>query len=137
MNGLAVGPTAIYFTTQGAGAEEKRKTATPKVVSFSPNSGDQNVNPDVKEVRVTFDLPMGSGCSWCTAGDDDSDFPKGREGQLVHWTDDKRTCVLPVTLESGKTYRLSINSSRHKNFQSEAGVPCEPVEYTFKTQQKN
>ncbi|HSU56363.1 MAG TPA: M56 family metallopeptidase [Candidatus Dormibacteraeota bacterium] len=134
VNGLAVAPAAIYFTTRGAGPDVTLKTLVPQVVSFSPINGDQNVSPDLAEVRVTFNLPMGGGCSWCTVGDTDSDFPKGREGKQYYWTDDKRTCVLPVTLESARTYRISINSPWHKNFQSEGGVPSEPVEYSFKTQ---
>ncbi len=34
------------------------------------------------------------------------------------------------------TYRLSLNAAEFKNFQSEAGVPLEPVAYTFKTSGK-
>jgi RNA polymerase sigma-70 factor (ECF subfamily) len=132
-NGAAAPPSAIYFATQGASPDVKAKTFVPKVMAFSPSDGDQNVARDLTEVRVTFNVPMGGGCSWCTVGDDDSDFPKGREGKEYYWTDDKRTCVLPVTLESGKTYRLSINAAEYKNFQSEGGVPCEPVKYSFKT----
>jgi beta-lactamase regulating signal transducer with metallopeptidase domain len=132
-NGAAAMPSAIYFATKGAPPEVKTRTMAPQVVSFSPSNGEQNVAPDLTEVRVTFNVPMGGGCSWCTVGDDDSDFPKGREGKQYYWTDDKRTCVLPVTLESGKAYRISVNAAEYKNFQSEAGVPCEPVEYSFKT----
>jgi bla regulator protein BlaR1 len=133
VNGNSAAPSAIYFTTRGASPEVKARTLAPKVVAFSPSDGDQNVASDLTEVRVTFNVPMGGGCSWCTVGDDDSDFPKARGGKKFYWTDDKRTCVLSVTLESGKAYRLSINTPEYKNFQSEAGVPCEPVKYSFKT----
>jgi beta-lactamase regulating signal transducer with metallopeptidase domain len=132
-NGTATPPSAIYFATKGAPTGVKARTMAPQVVAFSPSNGDQNVAPDLTEVRVTFSVPMGDGCSWCSVGEDDSDYPKGREGKDYYWTHDKRTCVLPVTLESGKTYRISINSAWHENFQSDGGVPCEPVEYSFKT----
>jgi beta-lactamase regulating signal transducer with metallopeptidase domain len=132
-NGMAVAPSAIYFTTQGASPEMKARLTTPQVVACSPSHGDQNVDAALAEVRVTFNVPMGGGCSWCIVGAERAAFPRGREGEKVYWTEDKRTCVLPVTLEAGKTYRLGINDDWNKNFQSEAGVPCEPVEYSFKT----
>jgi hypothetical protein len=132
-HGLAALPSAIFFTTQGASDELKAKTLVPQVVRLDPANGAQNVSPEVTEVRVTFSVPMGGGFSWCTLGDDDADFPKGREGKEVHWTEDKKTCVLPVVLKPGMTYRLGLNAPEFKNFQSEGGVPLEPVEYTFKT----
>ena len=76
---------------------------------------------------------MGAGFSWCTAGDDDHDFPPSPDGLLAHWTDDRKTCVLPVTLKPGMTYRICLNAPGYNNFQSEGGVPLEPVSYTFVT----
>jgi len=131
--GVAALPSAIFFTTQGAGEELKARTLLPKVVRCDPDNGAQNVSPAVTELRVTFSVPMGGGCSWCTAGDDDSDFPKGAEGKRVYWTEDKKTCVLPVALQPRMPYRLSLNAPGYINFQSEGGVPLEPVAYRFKT----
>jgi Bacterial Ig-like domain len=111
------------------------RTLVPKVVRCDPDNGAQSVSPTVTELRVTFNVPMGGGCSWCTAGDDDSDFPKGVEGKRSYWTEDKKTCVLPVTLKSNMTYRISLNAPGYINFQSEGGVPLEPVAYSFKTAQ--
>jgi hypothetical protein len=132
-HGLAARPSAIYFTTQGASDELKAMTLVPQVASFDPYNGAQNVSPAVTELRVTFSMPMSGGCSWCTVSDDGADFPKGREGKRVYWTEDQKTCVLPVELKPGMTYRLSINAPEFKNFQSAGGVPLEPVAYTFKT----
>ncbi len=131
--GVPVAPSAIYFTTQGASDEFKAMTLAPQVVSLEPHNGAQYVNPATTELRVTFNVPMGGGCSWCMMSDDGADFPKGREGKRVSWTEDKRTCVLPVELKPGMTYRLSLNDANHKNFQTAGGVPLAPVEYTFKT----
>jgi hypothetical protein len=108
-------------------------TLVPQVASLDPYNGAQNVSPAVTELRVTFNMPMGGGCSWCTVSDDGADFPKGPEGKRVYWTEDKKTCVLPVELTPGMTYRLSLNAPEFKNFQSAGGVPLEPVAYTFKT----
>ncbi len=132
-HGLAALPSAIYFTTQGASDELKAMTLVPQVVKLDPFNGAQNVSPAVTELRVTFSVPMGGGCSWCTVSDDGADYPKGPEGKRVYWTEDKMTCVLPVELKPGMTYRLSLNAPEFKNFQSAGGVPLEPVEYTFKT----
>lgn len=132
-HGLAARPSAIYFTTQGASDTLKARTLVPQAVRFEPYNGALNVSPAVTELRATFSVPMGGGCSWCTVSDDGADFPKGPEGKRVYWTEDKLTCVLPVELKPGMTYRLSLNSPDHKNFQSDGGVPIEPVEYTFKT----
>ncbi|HZR19169.1 MAG TPA: M56 family metallopeptidase [Verrucomicrobiae bacterium] len=134
--GVPAMPSAIFFTTKGADEQLKAKTLTPRVVRLEPDNGAQNVSPEIEEVRVTFNVPMGGGFSWCTAGDDDSDFPKGREGKRAHWTEDKKCCVLPVTLKPGMTYRLSLNAEGYKNFQSVGGVPLEPVAYTFTTSGK-
>jgi beta-lactamase regulating signal transducer with metallopeptidase domain len=131
--GVAALPSAIFFTTQGASEQLKARTLVPKVVRCDPDNGAQNVSPAVTELRVTFDAAMAGGCSWCTAGDDDSDFPKGVEGKQVYWTEDKKTCVLPVALRPRMTYRLSLNAPGYINFQSEGGVPLEPVAYSFKT----
>ena len=131
--GVAALPSAVFFTTQGAGQELKARTRLPRVVRFEPANGAQNVSPEVAELRVAFSVPMGGGCSWCAAGEDHHDFPKGRKGKGFYWTEDKKTGVLPVELKPGMTYRLSLNAPEHNNFQSDAGVPLEPVEYTFKT----
>jgi hypothetical protein len=132
-HGLAALPSAIFFTTQGASDELKAMTLVPQVVKLDPYNGAQNVSPAVTELRVTFSVPMGGGCSWCSVSDDGADYPKGPEGKRVYWTEDKLTCVLPVELKPGMTYRLSLNAPEFKNFQSAGGVPLEPVEYTFKT----
>jgi len=135
-HGVAAPPSAIYFTTRGASEELKAKTILPRVVRFEPDNGAQNVSPAVTELRVTFSVPMGGGMSWCTAGDDDHDYPYGPEGKRAYWTEDKMTCVAPVQLKPGKTYRVKLNDTGYNNFGSEAGVPLEPVSYTFKTSDK-
>jgi len=51
------------------------------VVKLDPFNGAQNVSPAVTELRVTFSVPMGGGCSWCTVSDDGADYPKGPEAR--------------------------------------------------------
>ena len=125
--------SAIWFTTSGTSNEPKRDTQVPKIVSMKPPSGSEDVSPDVKELRVTFSVPMGGGFSWTGGG---PQFPTSPEGKKPFWTEDHKTCVLPVELKPNSQYRLGLNSPSYKGFQSATGVPLAPVVYTFKTSAK-
>ena len=89
-----------------------------------------DVNYALTQLAVTFDVPMGVGFSWVGGG---PAFPTGIESKRPAWSGDHRTCVLSVQLRPGVTYKLGLNSPWHKNFQSAAGVPLIPVDYTFTT----
>jgi hypothetical protein len=67
--------------------------------------------------------------SWTGSG---PEFPPLREGEKARWKD-KRTCVLPVTLESGHRYRVGINSPSYRNFRSVAGASASPTAILFTT----
>lgn len=128
--GVPAKPSAIYFTTEGASAALKAKTAVPQIVSITPANGAKDVDPGLTELRLTFNVPMGGGFSWTGGG---PEFPTIPDGKKPFWTEDHKTCVLPVELKSGSQYRLGLNSVSHKNFQSAGGVPLEPIVYTFRT----
>ena len=102
-------------------------------MSVTPAIGAQDVSPDLKELRVTFNVPMGEGFSWTGGG---PEFPTIPEGKKPFWTEDHKTCVLPVELKPNSQYRLGLNSPSFKNFKSADGVPLAPVVYTFKTSAK-
>ena len=123
-SGVAVAASAITFSTRGTPAK------APKIVAINPRNGTNNVSPALKELRVTFDIPMGEGCSWTGGG---PEFPTIPEGKKPYWTDDHKTCVLPVELKPNQQYLLGLNSPSYKNFQSADGVPLPPTKYTFKT----
>ncbi len=125
--------SAIWFTTSGTAEAPKRDTQAPKIVSMEPPIGTQDVSPDLKELRVTFTVPMGGGFSWTGGG---PQFPTIPEGKKPFWTEDHKTCVLPVELKPDSQYRLGLNSPSFKNFRSAEGVPLVPVVYTFKTSAK-
>lgn len=126
--GVPARPSAIYFTTRGASDELVAKTQKPIVLEMNPANGATAVDPQTTELRVTFSVPMGGGFSWTGGGDT---YPTVRE--RPHWMEEQRTCVLPVRLKPNHQYRLGLNSPSHKNFQSAAGVPLNPVIYTFRT----
>jgi hypothetical protein len=124
--------SAIWFTTSGTppAADSKSEPRAPKIVTAKPPLGAQEVSPDLKELRVTFNVPMQEGCSWTGGG---PQFPTIPEGKKPLWTEDRRTCVLPVELKPNTQYQLGLNSPSFKNFRSAGGVPLIPVIYTFKT----
>jgi hypothetical protein len=49
------------------------------------------------------------------------------------FTEDKRTCVLPVRLQPGKTYAVWVNSEKHRNFKDSGGQPALPYLMVFRT----
>ena len=111
-----------------ASKKELNPTAAPRPVKITPEIGATDVDPALKEIRVTFDRDMNTdGMSWCGAGEH---FPK-IDGE-AKWVD-KRTCVLPVKLEKGKAYRLALNWGAHRDFQSDEGVPAVPTAVYFCT----
>lgn len=131
LDGIPIKPAVLTFTTRGANAAAIGRMEAPKIVAIDPPNGALDVHPlTTKEIRVTFDRPMGDGMSWVGGGES---FPRRRIGEPEHWLPNSRTCVMPLDLDYGHEYRVSLNSDRFKNFQSTAGVPLETFEYSFTT----
>lgn len=102
----------------------------PVVVNTVPQSGDAEVDPGLTEIRVTYSKDMkDQSWSWSTMSEDS--FPEivGKPKYL----DDKRTCVLAVKLEPGKTYGIWLNSSNFGNFKDADGRSAVPYLLIFKT----
>lgn len=127
--GVPADPTVIYFTTKGADAETKKKLERPAIAKLSPANGAEGVPASTTELRVEFSVPMGSGMSWTGGGEL---YPEIPEGAKSAWSEDGKTCALPVKLKPGWEYHLGINGKSFNNFQSAWGVPALPVHYTFK-----
>jgi hypothetical protein len=128
--GVPAIPTAILFTTQGASDAFKRRATKPMIIGLIPKNGARDVDPKLSELRVTFNVPMGGGFSWTGSG---PLYPTIPEGKKPYWTEDHKTCVLPVQLNPGSDYRLGLNSPSFRNFCSTTGVPLDPVVYSFRT----
>jgi len=123
-------PSTIYFATEGATPEIIAKATTPQIVKLVPANGATDVDPTTASISVTFNVSMGSGMSWTGGG---PAFPTIPVGGKPVWSKDRKTCTLPVKLESDHAYELGLNSPRHNNFQSASGVPIQPVHYQFRT----
>src|SRR5262245_63352013 len=83
------------------------ETVPPVVVKTVPEAGAGEVDPKLAEVKVTFSKDMKDG-SWSWAMISKESFPQ-MDGTPKYLAD-KRTCVLPVKLEPGKTYAIWVNS---------------------------
>jgi Bacterial Ig-like domain len=101
----------------------------PKIVSTQPINGATGVDPGLTEITVTFDQDMDEGFSWTGGG---PEYPTSPQGAKAQWRD-KRTCVLPVALQSGHRYRVGINSPSYRNFRSSAGQSVAPSSISFTT----
>jgi len=127
--GVPAPTSAIYFATEGATRAVASRVRVPKV-TLSPENGASDVDPSIKVIRATFDVPMDGSFSWTGGG---PTFPTIPDGKKPSWSPDGKICRLPVQLSPGTRYELGLNSHSHKNFASKWGVPLEPVRYEFRT----
>ena len=106
------------------------ESVPPVVVKTIPEAGAGEVDPKLTEIKVTFSKDMQDG-SWSWVTHSKESFPKmdGKPKYLA----DKRTCVLPVKLEPGKTYAIWVNSEKFLNFKDPDGRSAVPYLLVFKT----
>ena len=126
---LAVYSLSIKGMSLTAQESGQTKTEYPKITKMIPEIGATDVDSDLKEIRVTFDRKMDGGMSW-TGGP--PLFPPKDADRQAQWLDDQ-TCILPVKLESGHFYRLSLNSKSYQNFKTVEGTALPPVVMYFVT----
>jgi hypothetical protein len=102
--------------------------AAPKVVITSPDNGEVDVDPAVKEIRIEFDQPMHPrGRSIVGGGEAFPEFAGDPK-----WVNPK-TFVIPVKLKPDHDYWISINSDTFKGFGNAKGEPAEWYPIQFKT----
>jgi hypothetical protein len=114
-----------------AGAEEvSLAMAPPVVVKTTPRSGDDNVDPSLKEVLVEYSKPM-MDQSWSPTSLSKESFPE--VAGKPTYRPDKKTFVLPVKLRAGTVYAILLNSEKYRNFKDGDGHSAMPYLLTFKT----
>jgi hypothetical protein len=126
-----VGTVLLALQASAAAENASPEAFPPVVVRTVPTSGDQNVDPSMGEVRVTFSKEMMTHEMWSFVYASPAAFPE-IAGQ-IHYLEDKRTCVLPVSLEPGKTYGMWINSREHTAFRDLYQHPAVPYLLIFET----
>ncbi|HKB01421.1 MAG TPA: sigma-70 family RNA polymerase sigma factor [Gemmataceae bacterium] len=104
----------------------------PVVVKTAPSAGADDVDPAVSEIKVTFSKEM-TDQSWSWSQLSDESFPKTLGDKPIHYEKDKRTCVMKVKLEPGKTYAIWLNSEKFTNFKDADGRSAIPYLLVFKT----
>jgi hypothetical protein len=107
--------------------EARKQGPAPKVVQSEPPNGSSNVSPRLSEIAVTFDRDMQPDYALVKCSADSYPKVTGKP----HWRD-ARTCVLPVSLEAGKQYRIGINRG-YEGFRSVQGAPVKSTEIQFST----
>ncbi|MCC6323016.1 MAG: hypothetical protein IT438_16450 [Phycisphaerales bacterium] len=124
------------------GAVADRAAADPpRVVLAQPDMGDVGVDPGLKEMIVEFDQDMavggvggvgggggGGGFSICGS----RETSPQTAGQMPRWATPRKV-VIPVMLEPGRAYRLSINCPGARNFRSVKGEAAEIHPIQFRT----
>jgi hypothetical protein len=103
----------------------------PKIVAMFPKNNATKVDPNIPQVYLTFDIPMGNGRAWAQR-DNNTALDYDKENS-VFWTADQLTCVAPVRLQPNKKYEILLNFKPFIGFASITGVPSEAVFYTFET----
>lgn len=102
--------------------------APPRVLTSTVEDGQDDADPALTEVRVTFDQPMAP-ASWSIVGGGPL-FPKVTT--KPRWAD-ASTIVIPVALEPDHDYWLSVNSDTFTGFRNPAGEPARPQPLAFRT----
>jgi hypothetical protein len=130
----AIVGSSMIFAWFAAGFQQATEvtleSVPPVVIKTAPEAGAANVDSGLAEIKVTFSKDMQDGLwSWSTLTEES--FPK--VNGKPKYQGDKRTCVLPVKLEAGKTYALWINSQKFGNFKDAAGQSAVPYLLVFKT----
>ena len=101
------------------------------VVETRPRLGDVEVDATAtREIRIVFSKPM-TDRSWSLTQGNVYAFPES--AGPMHYLPDRRTCVVPVKLEPGKTYAMGINGGRFNNFKDAGGTPSLPSSLAFRT----
>ena len=83
------------------------------------------------EPAVTFSKDMITDRMWSFCQISKETFPT-TSGQ-IHYESDKRTCVLPVKLEPGKTYVIWCNRGQFNSFRDTQNTPAVPYLLVFET----
>ena len=112
--------------------ELSERKAPPVVVKTIPPSGATEVDPDLRELRVTFSKPMRDG-SWSWVKLNDTTFPVMTS--TPRFLPNNQTCVMPVKLQPGKLYAVWINFEGATNFKDTDGQAALPYLLIFKTKE--
>jgi hypothetical protein len=107
----------------------------PVVIKTVPQAGEQDVDPDLDRISVTFSAEMMTDQQWSWVMESEETFPK-ITGEIT-FSGDGRTCVAPVKLKPDKVYVIWFNSSKFTGFRDRKNQPAIPYRLEFKTAQQD
>jgi len=128
---LLVIVSMTHFLVPGAGDDIRVETMPPVVIKTIPQAGDTGVDSSLKEIRVTFSKEMKTDNQWSWVKISGDTFPKIVGN--TYYLNDKKTCVLPVKLEPGKTYVIWINRGQYNYFKDKNNNSAIPYLLVFET----
>lgn len=110
--------------------DEKMAAAIPHVIALEPANGAQNVDPNLSEIKVTFDRPMSpNSWSFCQRGADH--FPDFLA--KPSFNADRTVITVPVRLRPEWNYHIFLNSPPFLGFRSAQGGTLPAVPWSFST----
>jgi RNA polymerase sigma-70 factor (ECF subfamily) len=129
---ITLAATLVAFTAAAQAPKQITVRNMPaSVVKTVPPAGATDVDPALKELSFTFSKDM-TDHSWSASQISDETYPKSGDGEM-HYLPDKRTCVMPVKLEPGKTYVIWLNTGKFHGFQDTSHYPSVPYLLVFQT----
>ncbi len=132
ISGIAMAATLLAFAALAQMARELSvKSMPPSVVKTVPQAGATDVDPALNELKFTFSKDMIDG-NWSVCQISKESYPESGAGK-IHYLPDKRTCVMPVKLQPGKTYVLWLNRGQFQSFRDTEGHSSVPYQLVFET----
>ena len=125
-------PRVLQFFDDYAKKTKVQASRKPKVVSMIPANGAEDVDPNLKEMKITFDRPMMDG-NWSIVKMTPN-FPE-MTGK-PHYDKERKVLTVGIGLEPNRKYELWLNKGKFSSFMSEDGVLLDSVAVTFKTRGK-
>lgn len=129
---------AVFMAGAGMAENQTRitvKSMPPSVVKTVPQAGDTAIDPSLKEISVTFSKDMMTEQMWSWCSQSSETYPE-IDKTKTRYLKDKRTCVLPVKLQPGKTYVIWINSQKFNYFKDTENNSAVPYLLVFQTASK-
>jgi Bacterial Ig-like domain len=126
----------VCFSVSAHAQEHSVASLPAVVVKTEPQAGLTDVDPNIKEIKITFSKKMLNN-SWSWGQISDETMPK-TTGKPLYLKDGK-TCVLPVQLEPGHTYVLQLNAldGHFANFKDAQKRPSVPYLLVFETRKES
>ena len=92
--------------------------------------GDVDVDPNLREIRITFDQAMSTGGHSIVGGGESFPELPGETAWKMAWFAYR---LLRVRLQPNHSYWLSVNSQKFQNFRNRQGEPAVPYPIQFVT----